>query len=103
MKPSEHPFCHSCSNFNRLEAAAPDDGEESKVKSYVEMLEGWKGLFEDSDREISESVRKDCERLVEQIRSGEVDHTESAFIDHIPSKAMDLFVKNVKRIYGDDF
>ena len=89
----------------RLEAAAaPDDSDRSTVTSWLEMLEGWKGLFEDcdGDDEISESVRKDCERLVEQVRSGEVDHTLSAFIDHIPSQAMDLFVKNSRRIYGDD-
>jgi hypothetical protein len=86
----------------RLEAAVPDDSEHPKMAVYFEMLQEWKGLFEDLDGEISESTRRDCERLSDQIRTGEIEVTMSAFISHVPSQAMDLFAKNAKRIYGDD-
>jgi hypothetical protein len=79
-----------------------NQGRPNKLTLYLEMLEDWKVLFEDRDDEISESTRRDCERMVERVRAEEIEVTLSAFIDHIPSQAMDLFVKNAKRIYGDD-
>lgn len=88
--------------LNRLEAATPDDNGRSTVTLYLEMLEDWKTLFEDRDGEIPESVRRDCERLVEQVRSGEVDYTSAAIIDRIPPSVMSLFEKNAKRIYGPE-
>ena len=91
--------------LTRIETEAPVDDETSFATSFLRTLETWSAeqtLIKPGDDSTPEQVHRECEMLVEQVHSGEVDCTLTSLVRLAPRSVIYTIHEQAKIRYGDD-